>query len=312
MENCSFRALNFRIRKAKGAVPHDLGVPDEDPFKQINQFSWQDTNGWKDLNPKFVLMVYRDFVFTGRKDQEFLRTTWPAVEESLAYLQKYDHDGSGIPQNEGYPDQTYDEWVVRGESAYSGGLWLAALRSAEEIAKQLGDSAGSSSTTTFCQGAGQLHQKALEQGVFSLRYRQRIPRQHSSRPARRPVVRQHDRPWRSCSARNAAQRAAQNFDFNVMKFADGSMGAVNGIAPDGSLVKTNEQVQEVWTGTTFGLAALMLSEGMKNEAYKTAWGIYHTSYEPKVTGSVLRKPGILPETTARQCICAPQPSGPWR
>src|SRR6202040_3270567 len=62
----------FRVRKAKGAVPHDLGVPEEDPFKQVNQFSWQDTNGWKDLNPKLVLTIYRDFVFTGRKDDGFL------------------------------------------------------------------------------------------------------------------------------------------------------------------------------------------------------------------------------------------------
>ena len=56
--------LNYRIRKIKGAVPHDLGVPQEDPFIQPNQFSWQDTNGWKDLNSKFVLMIYRDYVFT--------------------------------------------------------------------------------------------------------------------------------------------------------------------------------------------------------------------------------------------------------
>ncbi len=227
-------SLSFRIRKAKGAVPHDLGVPDEDPFKQINQFSWQDTNGWKDLNPKFVLMVYRDFVFTGRKDKDFLRATWPAIQESLAYLRKYDHDGDGLPENEGYPDQTYDEWVVRGESAYSGGLFLAALRSAEEIAKQLGQ------WYANMTGLGEI-----------------VPRQMQ------------------------LSSLHKIFDFNVMKFADGSMGAVNGIAPDGSLVKTNEQVQEVWTGTTFGLAALMLSDGMKDEAYKTAWGIYHTSYETK-------------------------------
>jgi hypothetical protein len=31
--------------------------------------------------------------------------------------------------------------------------------------------------------------------------------------------------------------------------------------------------------TILGLAAFMLAEGMKQEAYKTAWGIYHTSYE---------------------------------
>jgi hypothetical protein len=69
------------------------------------------------------------------------------------------------------------------------------------------------------------------------------------------------------------------YDYNVMKFAKGEMGAVNGMAADGSIIKTNEQVQEVWTGTTFGVAALMLSEGMKDEGYRTAWGIYHTTYE---------------------------------
>ncbi len=69
------------------------------------------------------------------------------------------------------------------------------------------------------------------------------------------------------------------FDNNVMKFENGEMGAVNGMAADGSIIKTNEQVQEVWTGTTFGLAALMLSDGMKDEGYKTAWGVYHEVYE---------------------------------
>jgi non-lysosomal glucosylceramidase len=61
------------------------------------------------------------------------------VQESLEYLRKYDHDGDGIPENDGFPDQTYDVWVVRGASAYCGGLWLAALRAAEEIARTLGD-----------------------------------------------------------------------------------------------------------------------------------------------------------------------------
>src|SRR5215468_3502948 len=133
------RQAAFRERKTKGAVPHDMGVPNEDPFFQINQFSWQDTNGWKDLNSKFVLMVYRDFVLTGSKDKEFLKYNWPAVQEALEYLGKFDKDNDGIPDNDGYPDQTYDTWLVRGDSAYSGSLWLASLRAAEEIAKKLSD-----------------------------------------------------------------------------------------------------------------------------------------------------------------------------
>ena len=40
------------------------------------------------------------------------------------------------------------------------------------------------------------------------------------------------------------------FDYNVMKFAGGSMGAVSGISPDGKLImlKNNQQVDEVWGG----------------------------------------------------------------
>jgi non-lysosomal glucosylceramidase len=73
------------------------------------------------------------------------------------------------------------------------------------------------------------------------------------------------------------------FDYNVMKFADGNMGAVNGIGADGKLIilKDNQQVDEVWSGTTMGLAGLMLSEGMNEQAYRTLWGLYHTTYETR-------------------------------
>jgi non-lysosomal glucosylceramidase len=275
-------SLNFKIRKAKGAVPHDLGVPAEDPFVEINQFSWQDTNGWKDLNPKFVLLVYRDFVLTGSKDKEFLRDTWPAVQESLAYLRQYDTDGDGLPENGGYPDQTYDEWIVRGESAYSGGLWLASLRAAEEIAKHLGDPARATQYhELFAKGQASYIKKLWNGDYFRYdtqsEYRDDIQADQLAGQWYANMTDLGDLVPRDMQL-SALKKI---YNFNVLKFADGSMGAVNGIAPDGSLVKSNEQVQEVWTGTTFGLAALMLGEGMKEEAFRTAWGIYHTTYETK-------------------------------
>jgi non-lysosomal glucosylceramidase len=272
----------YRIRKARGAVPHDLGVPKEDPFEQINQFSWQDTNGWKDLNPKFVLMVYRDFVLTGSKDLDFLRHAWPAMQESIAYLRKYDTDGDGLPENEGYPDQTYDEWVVRGESAYSGGLWLAALRAAEETAKQLGDSTKATEYHDLFAKAQASYIKKLWNGEYfrydtKSEYRDNVQADQLAGQWYANMTGLGD-----LVPREMQQSALKKiFALNVMKFADGSMGAVNGIAPDGTLVTTNEQVQEVWTGTTFGLAALMLGDGMKDQAFKTAWGVYHTNYETK-------------------------------
>jgi non-lysosomal glucosylceramidase len=274
--------LTYRIRKAKGAVPHDLGVPQEDPFKQINQFSWQDTNGWKDLNPKLVLMIYRDFVFTGRKDESFLRDTWPAVQEAIAYLNKYDKDGDGLPENEAYPDQTYDTWLVKGESAYSASLYLAALRSAEEIAKQLGEAAAAKQYHDQFAKSQASYIKKLWNGEYfrydtQSEYRDNIQADQLAGQWYADMTGLGDIVPRDMRAK----ALKKIFAYNVMKFADGTMGAVNGIAADGSLVTTNEQVQEVWTGTTLGLAGFMLGEGMKEEAYKTAWGVYHTTYETK-------------------------------
>ena len=75
LEVAADRRASHAQAKKDGAVPHDLGVPEGDPFIAVNEPGWQDTNDWKDLNSKFVLMVYRDYVLTGRKDKAFLRET---------------------------------------------------------------------------------------------------------------------------------------------------------------------------------------------------------------------------------------------
>ena len=273
--------LTLRVRKNKGAVPHDLGVPNEDPFFLVNHFNWQDTNGWKDLNSKFVLMVYRDFVLTGRKDLAFLREEWPAVKQAITYLRQFDH-GSGMPEGGGYPDQTYDTWLVRGDSAYSGGLWLSALRASEEMARIAGENAAVSQYHQMFLKAQKSYIGKLWNGEYFLydtgsEYRENIQADQLAGQWYADLIGLGDLVPKEM--RQSALRKI--YAFNVMKFANGEMGAVNGIAPDGSLVQTNEQVQEVWTGTTFGLAGLMLAEGMKDEAYRTAWGIYHVVYETK-------------------------------
>jgi non-lysosomal glucosylceramidase len=276
------KQMTFRNRKTKGAVPHDMGVPAEDPYFQINQFSWQDTNGWKDLNSKFVLMIYRDYVLTGSKDKDFLRYTWPATQEALEYLQKFDRDGDGIPDNDGYPDQTYDTWLVRGDSAYSGSLWLASLRAAEEIARDLGDlKAATHYHELFAQGQKSYIAKLWNGNYFRYdtesEYKDNIQADQLAGQWYADMTGLGDivpREMRSKSLKTI-------YDHNVMMFAKGQMGAVNGMAADGTLITSNEQVQEVWTGTTLGLAGFMLGEGMKKEAFQTAWGIYHVSYETK-------------------------------
>lgn len=122
-------------RKALGAVPHDIGL--NDPWFEVNAYNFFNTDRWKDLNSKFILQVYRDFYVTGDKD--FARAVWPSVYLAVAYMDQFDKDGDGMIENEGFPDQTYDAWTVKGVSAYCGGLWVAALQAASALAREVDD-----------------------------------------------------------------------------------------------------------------------------------------------------------------------------
>jgi non-lysosomal glucosylceramidase len=268
-------------RKKIGAVPHDLGVPEGDPFISVNEPGWQDTNDWKDLNSKFVLMVYRDFVLTGRQDKAFLREVWPAVQAAITYLQQFDH-GGGIPENSGYPDQTYDSWVVRGVSAYCGGLWLAALRASEETAKELGEANAAERYHALFLKAQKTYIDRLWNGEYfrydmESEYRDAIQADQLAGQWYANMTGLGDL-IPSQMQHSALMKIYAN---NVMKFGNGEMGAANGMNADGTIMRGNEQGEEVWVGTSFGFAALLLSEGFKEQAYHTAWGLYHVIYESK-------------------------------
>ncbi len=120
-----------------GSVPHDLGAPDEDPVEMINAFTYRDTNGWKDLNAQFIVTVCRIFRESG--DRVFLEACYPAAVAALEHLAGFDRDGDGLIENDGVPDQTFDNIPMLGPSAYCGGLWLAALAAVAAMAEAVGD-----------------------------------------------------------------------------------------------------------------------------------------------------------------------------
>jgi non-lysosomal glucosylceramidase len=267
-------------RKKIGAVPHDLGVPAGDPFVAVNEPGWQDTNNWKDLNSKFVLMVYRDYVLTGSTDTGFLRQTWPAVQDAIQYLRQFDH-GGGVPENSDYPDQTYDDWVVRGVSAYSGGLWLAALRAAEQDAHVLGDTqAEQMYHALFKKGQATYIAKLWNGSYF----------RYDTEPVNSSSI-QTDQlagQWYATmlGLGDIVPRAMQVsalktiYDHNVMHFNHGTMGAVNGMTTDNTIID-NPEGKEVWVGTTDAYAALLQSVGMQQQAYQTLQGLYSLIYQTK-------------------------------
>jgi non-lysosomal glucosylceramidase len=266
-------------RKVRGAIPHDLGWPTEDVWKLVNGYFIHDVNEWKDLNLKFVLQVYRDYAHTA--DPTFARACWPAVLEAMAYIARFDRDNDGLIENDSFPDQTYDTWTVSGPSAYTGGLWLAALSAAAALADALGqadDAAGYRATLAkgtaaylerLWNGRYFNYQRAGTRWDDSVMADQLAGQWYALASGLPPVIDPE-------KARTALQAV---YEFNVQGFQDGRMGAVNGMRPDGSVDRSNLQSQEVWVGTTYALAAAMLQAGLDEQAFATARGVYECTYE---------------------------------
>ncbi|MFX1282987.1 MAG: GH116 family glycosyl hydrolase [Promethearchaeota archaeon] len=268
-------------RKVPGSCPHDIGY--EDPWFIVNSYRWRDSNMWKDMNSKFVLQLYRDYFFTN--DTTLVEDGWTSVVMALDYLHNYDTDGDHLPENEGVPDQTYDEWKMSNESAYCAGLWLAALEAAIKMGIIIGDTDNVNLYTSWLVRGKASYEDKLWNGEY---YNYDASEGSYSDSI---MADQLGGQW-YCDATDLEPIVSENhilsalqkiYNYNVLKFADGQMGAVNGMRPDGDIDKTSEQSQEVWTGTTYALTAFMIHRGMIDEAWNTAWGIYNVVYNTNST-----------------------------
>ena len=312
------------VRKVPGATPHDLGAPNEHVWEKTNYTSYQDCNLWKDLGSDFVLQVYRDFVLTGADDVEFLAECWDAIVQTLDYLKGFDQDGDGIPENSGAPDQTFDDWRLRGVSAYCGGLWLAALEAAIAIGKILIDNPVERQynplQASFVNAS--LHVASLEENIktYETWLEKSLPVYQSKlwngkyyrldSESGSDVV-MADQLCGQFYTRlvslpdivpiKCAESALKTvYQACFLKFQDGKFGAANGLRPDGSPENPDAtHPLEVWTGINFGLAAFLLQMGMKNEAFKIAEAVVKQVYE---NGLQFRTPeAITAVGTFRAC-----------
>ena len=276
------------IRKAANATPHDLGAPNEHPWEETNYTSYQDCNLWKDLGCDFVLLVYRYFVFTGRKDYEFLADSWPAIVLTLDYLKEFDLDGDGIPENSGAPDQTFDDWQLKGVSAYCGGLWLAALEAAIAIGEILvktsenpADIQAQMDTyrTWFTQSQpiyesklwnGQYYRLDSESGSDVVMADQLCGQFYARLLGLADIV----------PPEQADRALTTVYESCFMKFQEGKFGAANGMRPDGTPVDPNAtHPLEIWTGINFGIAAFLVQMEHPDWAFKLTETVVKQVYE---------------------------------
>jgi non-lysosomal glucosylceramidase len=237
-------------------------------------------NSWKDLNPKFVLQAWHDRQFVDDA-AAYVREVWPAVRRAMAHVAAFDRDGDGLPEHDGRPDQTYDTWPMTGPSAYGGSLWLAALRAAAAFAHDIGDELQAAKWDADFERAAASFGRRLWNG-------QTFDFDGGDGPTSDSVMAdQLVGQWYAdvCGLGDLVppdqvdSSLRRVFELNVCDFADGLMGAVNGMRPDRSVDLSSEQSQEVWVGTTYALAAFMLGRGLETEGWTTAEGAARVTWE---------------------------------
>jgi non-lysosomal glucosylceramidase len=265
-------------RKLAGAVPHDAGGPADDPWLQANAYDYRDPNRWKDLNPKFVLQLWRDRQVLD--DPTLTSVAWPAVKQALDYIAAFDRDGDGLPEHDGTPDQTFDNWPMSGPSAYGGGLWLASLGAAVEMAREVGDGEAAERLGDMLARGRQAYVERLWNGRY-LDF-------DADGPAPDSVMADQLCGIWYCDATGLAPYLdAAMVDTaldeilarNVRGFAGGRMGAINGASASGGVDDSNLHAREVWPGVTYGLAALFALRGRTADAFEVARGAVRFTYE---------------------------------
>lgn len=121
------------VRAIRGAVIHDLGSPFD---IQPDAYSWHNVKEWKDLAPKYILMVYRHYQNT--QDISVVKECWQAVTESIDFLSNLIAEGDDLPLTRG-TDDTFDNLASHGISIYCASLWVAGLQAASELAQLIGE-----------------------------------------------------------------------------------------------------------------------------------------------------------------------------
>jgi len=120
-------SMSAAFQRADGRIPHFF-TPD---FSSVD-------NGFDrvDMNPQFVLIVTRDWLWNG--DRAYLEAMYPHVQRAIENTALLDSDGDGLPDHDTRRN-TYDQWDFSGIPSYIASLWLAGLKAGVRLAEDMKD-----------------------------------------------------------------------------------------------------------------------------------------------------------------------------
>ncbi len=264
--------------KSIGTTAHDFGMSGN-VFSEWNGYTFRDSTNWRDLNTKLVLMVYRDWALTGKTDKDFLNYCWIPVQKAMEKVKSQDDDGDGLPNSNGV-DQTYDDMSLTGNTAYCGGLFLAACEAAEEMALAMGEDKLASTYGAWLEQGRKSYEKELWNGKY---YNIDTDSGETSRIMSDQLCGQ----WYAVACglpgivpdEHAASAFNMIYQNNFKKFDNGAHGIVNVMKPDGKTDTSSGQTQECWVGTSWCVAAGMIQQGMTKQAGEIGQSLYNTIWD---------------------------------
>lgn len=293
---------------------HDFGGSG-DIFTRWNSYTYRDSTNWKDLNSKLVLMVYRDWALTGKTDSTFLSYCWTPVQKAMDKVKNQDSDGDGLPNSSGI-DQTYDDLSLTGNTSYCGSLFLAACEAAKEIATAMGDTTKANTYQSWFDLAKTNFESKLWTGVY-------YKIDTGSSDTTRIMSDQLCGQWyaKACglpgivSDANATSAFTKIYDYNYQKFDSGTHGVVNVMKANGTIDTGTSQAQECWVGTSWGVVAGMIHQGLFTKASDIGYSLYNTIWNTNQLWYRTRKPGGLESvpsgpTTTCELIPSGRPNRP--
>jgi hypothetical protein len=244
------------------------------PHNYAGNFDDVDPGGFArvDMNPQFVMMVLRDYLWTG--DRDYLASMWPHVLRAMTFTQSLDSDGDGLPDRDtGF--QSYDQWRMRGTPSYIASLWIGALNAAVALAQAVGKTEQSDSwKATLLQASASFDRMLFNGDYYSLWADGKLRDELC-------MTDQVSGEWfahliglpSSLSKVNLQRALASIFRNNF----NPEFGVHNATAPRRGpelLTLNNLQAGGVWSGIEFAFASLLMDHGHYNDGVQIVEAIH--------------------------------------
>nr|MDO8110303.1 GH116 family glycosyl hydrolase [Candidatus Sigynarchaeota archaeon] len=219
-----------------------------------------------DMNPQFVLLVCRDYLWTA--DKAYLQRIWPYIVRAMDNSQLLDTDGDGLPDHDTRRN-TYDGWNFFGTPSYIASLWLGALRAAIRMAMDLDDRDHASAWQAVLDKAVPNFEKKLWNGEYFSLWIDDVNKKRDDMC----MSDQNSGEWFSriigignslpIDRVTAALRAVFKYNYSDEN------GLINGSYPPKRApmfpAHYNMQALAPWTGVEYAIGSMMIDHGLVDE-----------------------------------------------